>query len=76
MRNSLTKNLHVQPRKSTVILSSNDVITCYDIPDVTNFDLRTKNSRSVPCVLARLSIKLLCEIGFKIHMSTASLHMY
>ena len=43
MRNSLTKNLYVQPRKSTVILSSNDVITCFAILDVTNFDLRTRN---------------------------------
>ena len=36
MQNSLIKNLYVQPQKSTVILSSNDVITCYDILDVTN----------------------------------------
>ena len=35
-------------RKSTVILSSNDVITCYVIVDVANFDLRSKNPRSAP----------------------------
>ena len=46
MRNSLTKNLYVQPRKSTVILSSNDVITRYDILDVTNFDLRYTYEKS------------------------------
>ena len=42
MQNSLIKNLYVQPRKSTVILSSNDVITCYDILDVTN-DVQNPN---------------------------------
>ena len=40
--------MYVHPRKSTVILSSNDVIACYVIVDVANFDLRTKNPRSAP----------------------------
>ena len=42
------KIIYVHPRKSTVILSSNDVIACYVIVDVANFDLGTKNPRSAP----------------------------
>ena len=69
MQNSLTKNLYVQPRKSTVILSSIDVITCYNILDVSNFDIRTKNPRSAP--VRHYSIHLLHP--FVQHVSVNSL---
>ena len=48
MQTSLTNNYIRTPTKSTVILSSNDVIACYVIVDVANFDLRAKNPRSAP----------------------------
>ena len=48
MQTSLTNNYIRTPTKSTVILSSNDVIACCVIVDVANFDLRAKNPRSAP----------------------------
>ena len=48
MQTSLTNNYIRTPTKWTVILSSNDVIACYVIVDVANFDLRAKNPRSAP----------------------------